>query len=58
MNAATVDLWRLRHQFCENQPSEITDFDEARFVLGEHAGHGPTCLQFSVALARTSEPLG
>ncbi|QIS21101.1 hypothetical protein [Nocardia terpenica] len=58
MNTATVDLWRLRHQFCEDEPPPITDLNEARFVLGEHAGHGPDCLQYFAALARASEPVG
>lgn len=57
MNAATVDLWRLRHQYCRDEPPPIIELDEARFVLGEHAGYGPDRLQYSVAMARASEPL-
>jgi hypothetical protein len=31
--------------------------DEARFVLGEHAGHGGGCLQYLEALRRASQVL-
>jgi hypothetical protein len=33
------------------------DFEEARFVFGEHAGHGGGCLRFAAALRRVSEAL-
>jgi hypothetical protein len=52
------DLWRQRHRFCADSPEEIVDLDEARFVLGDHAGHGGSCLQFQAALKRTSVVCG
>ena len=55
MRAADVDRWRNIHRFCNDQPGPIVSLDEARFVLNEHGDHGPTCLQFLGALARTSE---
>ncbi|MEG8181625.1 hypothetical protein [Nocardia terpenica] len=58
MNAATIDLWRLRHQFCRDTPPPIIDLDEARFVLSEHAGHEPDCRQYFAGLARASVPVG
>jgi hypothetical protein len=53
---AQRELWRERHRFCTDHPPEMS-FAEARFVLGEHAGHGGTCRQFAAALCRVSQPL-
>jgi hypothetical protein len=53
---AQRELWRERHRFCGDQPPEMS-FDEARFVLGEHAGHGGHCLQYLSAQHRVSEML-
>jgi hypothetical protein len=55
MRAADIDRWRNMHRFCNDEPGEIVGLDEARFVLNEHGGHGPTCRQFLCALSRTSE---
>jgi hypothetical protein len=52
--AAERDLWRERHRYCADT-AVFDSFDEARYVLGEHAGHGGTCLQYVAALARTTE---
>jgi len=46
-----IELWRMRHRFCNDTP-EPMEFDEARFVLGEHAGHGSRCFQ-SLAAQRS-----
>jgi hypothetical protein len=53
---AQIDLWRDRHRYCADTPS-LDSLDEARYILGEHAGHGPGCSQFLAALRRTSEVL-
>jgi hypothetical protein len=54
VSPAQIDLWRERHRFCADLPSAMT-LDEARFVLGEHAAHGPVCSQYLGALQRSSE---
>ncbi|WP_433560625.1 hypothetical protein ACQP1O_23395 [Nocardia sp. CA-151230] len=54
MNAATRDLWLELHRFCADDPASIESLDEARFVLSDHAEHGPTCKQFHAALRRAS----
>jgi hypothetical protein len=51
---AQRDLWRERHRFCTDTPM-FDSFDEARYILGEHAGHGGSCLQYVAALSRTTE---
>lgn len=53
---AMKDLWHQRHRFC-NDESVIEDYDEARFVLTVHAGHGGECRQSAAALRRTSTPM-
>jgi hypothetical protein len=57
MKVADIDRWRNIHQPCTDDPGPINDLDEARFVLGEHAGHGGRCLQYLGALRRASEVL-
>ena len=54
MNPKVIDRWRCIHRFC-NDETPFASLDEARYVLAQHAGHGPTCLQFLGALTRASE---
>jgi hypothetical protein len=55
--AAQRDLWHERHRYCEDDPSPIDSFDEARYILGEHSGHGGGCLLFAPPLARPTQNL-
>jgi hypothetical protein len=47
---AQVDLWRIQHRDCTADVPP-TSLEQARFVLGDHAGHGPRCLQCLAAAA-------
>lgn len=49
-----AEMWRNLHRFCHDTPSPIAGLTEARFVLTEHAGHGPACRQFAAALRRAT----
>ncbi len=50
-----IQQWDIIHRFCQDNPGEITDLDEARRVLTTHAEHGPECRQYLAALSRASE---
>jgi hypothetical protein len=54
---ARVEILRRRHQYCQDGPAPIEDYEEARLVQSDHAGHGPGCLQYTAAQARTSQAL-
>lgn len=47
-----IDLWRMRHRFCNDESGPMS-LDEARVVLGQHAGHGG-CRQYLDALKSVS----
>lgn len=47
---ADRDLWSSWHADCTIEPF-FTREDEARFVLGQHGGHGPGCARYTAAAA-------
>ncbi|WP_040774795.1 hypothetical protein [Nocardia pneumoniae] len=46
----TRDLWATRYRDCAAEPTDL-DLERARFILGEHAAHGGTCLPYLAAMA-------
>ncbi|WP_406267393.1 hypothetical protein OH799_22250 [Nocardia sp. NBC_00881] len=47
---AWIDRWRAQHRDC-TADIPPTSLEQARFVLKDHGGHGPCCLQYLTASA-------
>lgn len=45
-----IDRWLAQSQDCAADPGELP-LEQAHYVLGLHAGHGPTCRQYFAASA-------
>jgi hypothetical protein len=54
---AQIELWRIQHRDCSADVPP-TSLDQALFVIKDHAGHGPRCLQYLTASAYYSFGVG